>query len=371
MAADLISAELRRTSLYETHRAAGARLGPFAGWEMPVQYAGVIEEHLAVRARAGIFDVSHMGEIHIDGPDALTAVQRLITNDAARLSVGRGLYTPMCTPAGGILDDVIVFRTAERGYLFVVNAGTRERDLTWIRAQAGAAAVRDASDETALLAVQGPSARAVLEAATGVNLAPLLPFHLRGGVAIAGVDTTLMRTGYTGEDGFEIACPWAAAPRVWAAVVAAGGPLGLMPAGLGARDTLRLEAGLMLYGNDITEETTPLEAPLGWTVKFDKGEFIGREALITQRTDGPRRRLVGFEVADRAIPRQHCGIHVDDRRVGEVTSGTFAPFLRRPIGMGYVPTDYSTAGTELNIEVRERMAPARVTRLPFYRRPRG
>jgi aminomethyltransferase len=370
VSSDQVSTALRRTSLYQTHRAAGARMVSFAGWEMPVQYVGVSEEHLAVRQRVGIFDVSHMGEIIVEGTGASAALQRLITNDAARLAVGQGLYTPMCTPAGGIVDDIIVFRTAEQCYLCVVNAARRSADLAWIRAQVGAGGVRDVSDETALLAVQGPQAQAVLEAVTGLALTSVAPFHLRG-ARIADVSTTLTRTGYTGEDGFEIVCPWDDAPGVWAAIVEAGRPLGITPAGLGARDTLRLEAGRMLYGNDITEETTPLEAPLGWTVKFDKGEFIGREALLRQRADGPRRRLVGFEVAERAIPRPHYSIVAGDRRVGEVTSGTFAPFLRRPIGMGYVPIEHAGAGAVIAIEVRDRLAPARVTRLPFYRRPRA
>jgi len=361
----------RRTSLFDAHLAAGARMVPFAGWEMPVQYTGVSDEHLAVRTRVGIFDVSHMGEVLIEGTDALRTVQRLITNDAARLADGRGLYTPMCTPSGGIVDDIVVSREDERRYLCIVNAATHEGDLAWIRTHPGTATVRDVSDETALLSLQGPKAQAVLETATSIDLAPLARFQWRAAVPVGGVRTTVSRTGYTGEDGFEIACPWEAAPAVWDAVVAAGKPFGIMPVGLGARDTLRLEAGLMLYGNDISEDTTPLEAPLVWTVKFDKAEFNGRAALLQQRADGPRRRLVGFQVAERAIPRQHCRIHAGDRPIGEVTSGTFSPLLRRPIGMGYVPTEYSAVGTDVAIEVRERMVPAQVVRLPFYRRPRG
>lgn len=344
---------------------------PFAGWEMPVQYAGVGEEHMAVRTRAGVFDVSHMGEIRIEGPGALELVQRVITNDAARLTVGRGLYTPMCTPEGGIIDDVTVFRTAERAYLSVVNASTRAKVLAWIQEHAGGAAVRDASDETALLALQGPRAEAVLSAAADVDLSRLPPFHLRDDVALRGIPLTIMRSGYTGEDGFEIACPWDDAPAVWAALIDAGQPVGLQPAGLGARDTLRLEAGLMLYGQDIDETTSPLEAPLGWTVKLDKGPFIGREVLQRQRTEGVTRRLVGFESTGQAIPRQHYTISADGQRLGEVTSGTFAPFLRRPLGMGYVPLEFSSVGADLGIEVRGKIAQARVVRLPFYKRPRA
>ncbi|MDR7421015.1 MAG: glycine cleavage system aminomethyltransferase GcvT [Armatimonadota bacterium] len=362
---------LRRTPLHEAHVAAGGRMVPFAGWELPVQYRGIGEEHTAVRTAAGLFDVSHMGEIWVEGPRALDAVQRLITNDAGRLAVGQGLYSPMCLPTGGIVDDVTVFRVADHAYLFVVNAATRAKDVAWIEEHAGGAVVRDASDETALLALQGPRAAAVLEAATGRAFDGLRRFHLIGGVALAGTRVTVSRTGYTGEDGFEIAVLPELAPAVWEALLTAGRPHGLVPAGLGARDTLRLEAAYMLYGNDIDETTSPLEAPLGWTVKLDKAGFIGREALLAQKTAGVGRRLVGFEIADRAIPRQHCAIWADQAPAGEVTSGSFSPTLRRPIGLGYVPAALALPGAALQIEVRDRRVPATVVRLPFYRRPAG
>lgn len=361
---------LRRTPLYDAHVAAGGRIVPFAGWELPVQYAGITEEHLAVRTRAGLFDVTHMGEVFIEGPHALEAVQRLITNDAARLAVGAGLYTPMCLPSGGIVDDLTVFRMREQSYLLVVNAATRAKDLAWIQEHAGRAVVRDDSDEIGLLALQGPRAVAILAEAAGRDLSGLAAFHLTRDVTIAGVPVVVTRTGYTGEDGFEIFCPMEATPIVWSALVDAGRPHGLVLAGLGARDTLRLEAGYMLYGSDIDETTTPLEAPLGWTVKFDGGDFIGREALLKQKTEGVARRLVGFETAGRAIPRHHYAILAAGRRVGAVTSGTFAPALRRPIGMGYVPPGLAPPGTALEIDVRGTPAPAQVVRLPFYRRPK-
>ncbi len=363
-------AALRRTTLYEAHRAADGRMVPFAGWELPIQYTGVTEEHLAVRTHAGLFDVSHMGEIRIEGPHALDAVQRLITNDASRLAVGAGLYSPMCQSDGGIVDDLTVFRTAEQAYLLIVNAATRAKDLAWIMEHAGRALVRDISDETALVALQGPRAEAILGGLVGIDLTALPSFHVVDPIAIAGVRATVSRTGYTGEDGFEIACPWEAAPAVWAALLEAGRPHGLVPAGLGARDTLRLEAGYMLYGQDIDETTSPLEAPLAWTVKFDKGDFTGHQTLVRQRAEGPRRRLVGVEVTDRAIPRHECAILAGGQRVGKITSGTFAPFLRRSIGMGYVPTAAAAPGTAIEIEVRGRPAPAQVVRLPFYRRPK-
>ena len=229
-------------------------------------------------------------------------MQRLITNNAARLTIGAGLYTPMCLPTGGIVDDLTVFRVGERAYLLMVNAATRGKDLAWIREHAAPAVVRDLSDETALLALQGPRAEPLLAAVTGRDLSSLSSFHLVDAVPIAGVPTTVSRTGYTGEDGFEIACPWEAVPAVWDMLMDAGRPHGLVPVGLGARDTLRLEAGLMLYGQDIDETTSPLEAPLAWTVKFDKGDFVGREFLVRQRQEGVKRRLVGFEMIDRAIP---------------------------------------------------------------------
>lgn len=361
---------LRRTSLYDAHRAAGARMVAFAGWEMPVQYTGVTDEHMAVRTRAGLFDVSHMGEVQIEGADALAVVQRVITNDASRLDVGQGLYSPMCTPAGGIVDDVTVFRLGPEAYLFVVNASRRATDVAWIRSQAEgrAAIVRDVSDDVALLALQGPRAARILGRAGGPRPLALAPFHLCEGVVIGGAATRVFRTGYTGEDGFEIACAWNAAPDVWAALLDAGRVDGLRPAGLGARDTLRLEAAFMLYGNDIDETTSPLEAPLAWTVKFEKGDFAGREALLRQREAGVSRRLVGFEVVERAIPRPHCPILADGRTVGEVTSGSFAPFLKRPVGMGYVPRALSAAGTAMRIDVRGKPAAATVVKLPFYRR---
>jgi aminomethyltransferase len=336
-----------------------------------VQYAGIAEEHRAVRTRAGLFDVSHMGEVLIEGPDALAAVQRLITNDAGRLAIGQGLYTPMCTPSAGIVDDVTVFRTGDRRYLLVVNAGTRDKDVAWIRAHAGTATVRDVSDETALLALQGPKAEEILAAATGRDLSGLRPFHVIEGVPCAGARVTLSRTGYTGEDGFEIAAPWHEAPAVWQALVGAGERHGLVPAGLGARDTLRLEAGFMLYGNDIDEGTSPLEAPLGWTVKLDKGDFIGRDVLVRQKAEGVARRLVGLIPQGRAIPRHGCQIFADGPPAGAVTSGTFSPTLQRAVAMGYLTTASSTPGTLVHVDVRGTRIPAAVAKLPFYRRPKA
>ncbi len=361
-------AGLKRTSLHAAHLAAGARMVEFAGWEMPVQYAGIVPEHRTVRTAAGLFDVSHMGEIEIAGPGALESVQRLITNDASRLAVGQGLYTPMCAPTGGILDDLTVFRLGVDRFLLVVNASRTDADFAWVAEHTHQATARNRSADLALLALQGPRAAAVLQRLVRADLADLRFFHLLDGVDVAGVTCLVSRTGYTGEDGFEIACAWEEAPRLWGALLDAGRSEGLVPAGLGARDTLRMEAGYMLYGQDIDETTTPLEAPLAWTVKFDKGEFIGRQALWAQKEQGVRRRLVGFEVRDRVITRPGCLLWAGGRPVGRVTSGTFGPWVGKSIGLGYVETDWASPGTTLEVEVRGRRVDAVVTRLPFYRR---
>ena len=359
---------LKRTSLYDVHRAAGARIVEFGGWEMPVQYAGIVEEHHAVRTAAGLFDVSHMGEVEIFGPGALESVQRLVTNDASRLTPGGGLYSPMCLPSGGIIDDLTVFRLHGDRFLLVVNATRTERDFLWIAEHTRAATARNRSAELALLALQGPKAETILGRLTGADLTQLAHFHLAEGMAVAGLACLVARTGYTGENGFEIACEWNAAPVLWRALMDTGGPDGLVPAGLGARDTLRLEAGYMLYGNDIDETTTPLEAPLGWTIKFEKGEFIGREALLAQKERGAVRKLVGFEMMERAVPRHGYALLAGGRPTGQVTSGTFGPWVRKSIGMGYVAREYAAVGMPLQVDIRGRPTGAKVVKLPFYRR---
>jgi len=340
---------------------------PFAGWEMPLQYSGIINEHRAVRSRVGLFDVSHMGEILVDGPDALPALQRLVTNDVAQLAVGRGLYTPMCYPDGGIVDDLTLFRVGPTRFLLVVNAATTAEDLAWIEEHRDGAVVRDISREMALLALQGPGAARVLSALTALPVSDMRPFDVIPQAEVAGRRVFLSRTGYTGEDGFEIGPAWEDAPAIWDALLDAGGVDGLVPAGLGARDTLRLEAGYMLYGSDIDKTTSPLEAPLGWTVKWEKGNFIGREALLSQRERGPERRLVGLMVEGRVVARPGHVILHDGRPVGTVTSGTFSPTLQTSIALGYVPRALAVQGTVLSVEIRGRNVPARVTRLPFYR----
>ncbi len=344
----------------------------FAGWEMPVEYSSVSEEHLAVRTSAGLFDVSHMGEIEVAGRDALAAVQWITANDASRLAVGQAQYSALLTSDGTFVDDLLVYRLASDHFLLVVNAVNTAKDVAWIRARTrglGDVAVVDASARYALLAVQGPAAREILQPLTGVALDPLKYYWFATG-EVAGVMATISRTGYTGEDGFELFVPPGRAEHVWNAVLDAGRPFGLRPAGLGARDTLRLEAAMRLYGNDIDETTSVLEADLAWIVGWNKGEFLGAEALRRQRAEGVTRKLVGFEVTDRAIARHGYPVLDGDRPVGVVTSGTLTPFLKKAIGLAYVPVEKAQPGAEVLIDVRGRRARARVVPLPFYKRPR-
>src|SRR3989454_2183179 len=359
---------LKRTSLYDVHRAAGARIVEFGGWEMPVQYAGIVEEHHAVRTAAGLFDVSHMGEVEIVGPGALESVPRLLTNDASRLTPGQGLYSPMCLPSGGIIDDLTVFRLHSDRFLLVVNAARTERDFLWIAEHTRAATARNRSAELALLALQGPKAETILGRLSGADLTQLTSFHLAEGMEVAGLACLVARTGYTGENGFEIACEWDAAPVLWRALVDTGSPDGLVPAGLGARDTLRLGAGYMLYGNDIDETTTPLEAPLGWTIKVEKGAFIGREALLAQKERGAGRKLVGFEMMERAVPRHGYALLAGGRPPGQGTRGTLGPRGPQAIGTGYVRRGDAPVSVPLPGGMRGRRTGAKVVKLPFYRR---
>jgi aminomethyltransferase len=336
---------------------------------MPVQYEGITKEHQAVREHAGLFDVSHMGEILLEGPNALTAVDRLVTNDVAKLEVGRALYTVCCNEAGFILDDLIVYRLEADKVLVVCNASNREKIVAHFAANLDLGVTwHDVSDEWALLALQGPAARAVM---TDLGAEPavvdLPSFHVMR-ARVAGVDLWVARTGYTGEDGYELFCAADDAVALWRAMLSAGGPHGLVPAGLGARDTLRLEARLMLYGNDIDEETHPFEAGLGWVVKLDAGDFIGREALKRIKAAGFDRKLVGFEMTGRGIARHGYPIVAGGSPVGKVTSGSPGPTVGRNIGLGYVPKALSKVGTELGIEIRGKVVGAVVVTTPFYKR---
>ncbi|HEY8469823.1 MAG TPA: glycine cleavage system aminomethyltransferase GcvT [Longimicrobiales bacterium] len=360
--------DLKRTPLYDEHRQLGAKLVPFAGFEMPVQYpTGIVAEHRAVRSHAGLFDVSHMGEIEISGSEALELVQYVTTNDASALRPGQAQYTMICQEDGGTLDDCLVYRFDDR-FMLVVNAANVEKDREWIRKFAGrfAAQIVDRSDETALLALQGPAAETILQGLTPVNLGAIAYYHFAEG-EVDGCPAVISRTGYTGEDGFELYFPAEHAPRLWRRLLEAGAPHGLVPAGLGARDSLRLEIGYILYGNDLDENHTPLEAGLGWTVKLDKGEFLGREALVRQKQQGLRERLVGFITRERAFPRHAYEVRVNGEPAGEVTSGILSPSLDKGIGLAYVPVEASAPGTEIEIVIRNRPVPAEVVRPPFYR----
>ena len=360
---------LRRTPLYPAHVAAGARMVPFSGWDMPVQYTGIIEEHRAVRARAGLFDVSHMGEFDIAGPGALPLIQGLVTNDLARLALGQAMYTPMCTPEGGIIDDLLVYRLGDDHLMLVVNAANTAADLAWIRDHAaGNVRVTDRSDGIALLALQGPRAQEILQRLTPAPLGHIHYYWFRDEVPIAGRRALVSRTGYTGEDGFELYVDAQDAVHLWDAILAEGRRDGVLPAGLGARDTLRLEAGLLLHGNDMDTTTTPLEVGLGWTVKPAKGEFVGAPALRRQKSEGVTRRLVGFTLQDRAIARHGHPIREHGAPIGRVTSGSYGPTVENSIGLGFVPLAYAEPERRLEVEIRGRGAPAVVTKLPFYKR---
>ncbi|TVR03218.1 MAG: glycine cleavage system aminomethyltransferase GcvT [Deltaproteobacteria bacterium] len=358
----------RRLPLHDRHIALGARLAPFAGYEMPLRYGSTVEEHHATRTGAGLFDVSHMGEVFLRGPGALAALQQLVTNDVARLEDGQALYTVMCSPEGGIIDDLIVYRLADDDWLLCVNAANRDEDVAWIREVVGdAATVADESDEWAQLALQGPLARTIALPLLAPDLEDLPTF----GVARARLgDHALLvaRTGYTGEDGFEFYIPAAAAEPVLDRLLEAGEAHGITPVGLAARDTLRLEARLLLHGNDISRETNPVEAGLSWVVRMDKGPFIGRDALERIREDGVSRRLRGFVLEERGMLRAGYPLFKGDEQVGSLTSGGIAPSLDgASIGLGYVRVDVASE-ERLDVEIRGRRLPVAVTRKPFYRR---
>jgi aminomethyltransferase len=362
---------LKKTPLNARHRALGARMVEFGGWDMPVEYSGIVDEHMAVRTRAGVFDVSHMGEIEIAGADALSAVQHITSNDAARLADNQIQYSALTTPQGGFVDDVLTYRLSGEHFMLVVNAGNIMKDFHWVaervKEAGGDAAAVNTSSRYALIAIQGPAAKDILQSLTAVDLASIKYYWFATG-EVAGVRVTISRTGYTGEDGYEVFVAPNAAERVWDAILQAGKAAGAVPAGLGARDTLRLEASMRLYGNDMDETTTVLEADLGWIVGWKKESFIGSDVLKRQRAEGTSRKLVGFEMLERAIARHGYDAYADDRKVGTVTSGTQTPFLKKAIGMAYLPIDKTAPGTEFDVDVRGRRAKAAVVPMPFYKR---
>ena len=358
----------KKTSLYDIHVELGAKMVEFAGYWMPIQYRGIMEEHRKVRTSVGLFDVSHMGEFTFRGPEALNFLQRVTINDVSKLQVGQAQYSAMCYEHGGLVDDLILYRR-ESDYLMVVNASNIEKDWNWLQQhRTDGVELSNESDQTALLAVQGRNAEKTLQAITDIDLSAIKYYWFAMG-HIHQIPVMISRTGYTGEDGFEVAVAAEQAPAVWRAILEAGRQYEIEPIGLGARDTLRMEMKYCLYGNDIDEHTNPIEAGLGWITKLQKGDFIGSDVLRRIQQEGPKRKLVGMELTGRHIARHGHSIYKDGSLIGHVTSGTFSPSLNKPIAMGYLQVPYHETGTVVEVEIRNRRAEARVVKTPFYQRP--
>lgn len=356
-------AELKRTPLYHAHSALGAKLVDFGGWEMPVQYTGILDEHNTVRTAVGIFDVSHMGEVTAKGPNALKFIQNLITNDVGKAVDGQCVYSPMCNERAGIVDDLLVYRKAIDDIYIVVNASNTDKDFAWMQKNSLDAELENISEKTGEIALQGPKAQSTLQKITDFDLSTLKFFRFAE-IKVASLPVLVSRTGYTGEDGFEIYCQAQDTEKIWSALMEVGIEFGIKPCGLGARDTLRLEAGLMLYGNDITDDVTPYEAPLKWTVKPDKGDFIGKQPLLAAP---PKRKLVGFELLERAVPRHGNDVFVNGEKFDLVTSGTFSPSLKKPIGFCFVPAGMAD-GSQIEIKIRDKLYPAKTCSHRFWKR---
>jgi aminomethyltransferase len=357
----------KKTAFYEYHKKAGAKMVPFAGYIMPIQYRSITEEHLAVRENVGLFDISHMGEFEVSGQDALPFIQKMTVNDVSKLQPGDIQYSCMCYENGGIVDDLLVYRLADR-YMLVVNAANLEKDFDWLESHLeGNVRLDNISDATALLAIQGPRALKLTSELTDFDLDSLV-YYSSASVAIAGHKVLLSRTGYTGEDGFEIYIPNRYADDIWQAVVTAGEHYDLKFIGLGARDSLRLEMKMALYGNDIDQDSTPIEAGLSWIVHFDSGDFIGREVLKKQKDEKPKRRLICLELEGRAYPRHGYEIYSNADKIGAVTSGTFSPSLQKPIALGYLPLPLTKLGNKVEIKIRDKFFPATVVKPPFYKK---
>jgi aminomethyltransferase len=375
----LAPSPLRHTALHATHHSHKARMVDFGGWDMPVQYRGLIEEHMAVRTAVGVFDVSHMGDIQLRGPNSLAAVQKLLMNDASKLQIGQAHYSAMLYPNGTFVDDVILHKLGENDYLIVINAGTREKDVQWVRKTIGGMSglhITDVSDYYTQIAIQGPKAQATLQKLTPVDLAPIKNYWFTWGQVCGLHNVLIARTGYTGEDGFEIYVPAdeATSARVWGEVLAAGEEFGAMPCGLGARNTLRLEAAMALYGHEISDSLNVWEANLGRYCKMDKGvDFVGREALLeVQNGGGPTKRLVGLEMVERGIGRDGYPVFsTKGERIGEITSGSPGPFVKKNIALAYVPMNFVELGTEVAVEIRGQMVKAVVVPTPFYKRAKS
>jgi aminomethyltransferase len=366
-------AELKKTPLNEAHRKLGGKMVDFGGWDMPVQYpAGVIAEHLATRTRSGLFDVSHMGEFWVEGADAIAFVNRLTTNDVTKLVDGQAQYSALTRDDGTVVDDLLVYRFDADKLLLVVNAGTTEKDWDWITSHVGdeKMTLTNASADYCQIAVQGPDAFAILQRLTETTLGDIKYYHFTTG-RVDDVEAIISRTGYTGEDGFEVYADAKYAVQLWEKLLEAGSygqENGILPAGLAARNTLRLESAMSLYGHEISDSITPLEANLGWICKLNKGEFLGREALRKQKEEGLKRKLVGFEITDKGIARDDFDVYIDGEKVGYVTSGSPAPFLKKNIGLAFVPTEFANIGQEIKIDVRGRHLAAEIVPIPFYKR---
>lgn len=359
---------MKKTPLVAVHESLGARMIDFGGWYMPVQYSSIMEEHEQVRTKAGLFDLFHMGEFWVTGPDALANVQKIVTQDAEALSDRQIAYSPMCRPDGTIVDDLLVYRWNRKKFLLVVNASNIEKDFSWISSQlTGDVKIDNQSEKTGLIAIQGPQAQEILQTLTRQNLKAIKFYWFSEG-SVDGVPTIISRTGYTGEDGFELYFAADKSAQIWNALMAAGKSHGIKPIGLGARDTLRLEARLMLYGNDIHDQTTPIDANLQWTVKMAKGAFNGFDVVKKQKEEGTSKTLVGFEMGKGPAPRHGYPIFFQGNKVGEVTSGTMSPTLKKNIGLGYVPPSLKKIGSTFDVEIRGKMIPAVVINTPFYSR---
>lgn len=365
----------KRTALYDEHVRLGGRIIDFGGWDLPVQYSGVMDEHLACRASVALFDVSHMGEVHVEGPEAETFLNYLVSNNVAKLAIGQAQYTLMCNERGGLVDDLVIYRRAKDRFLVVVNASNTDKDFAWMRSvfqkRNWNAKLTNESANYTQIAVQGRNAQATLQKLTKTDLSPIRNYWFVEGLVLGSIPAVLARTGYTGEDGFEVYVPWNEGPKVWRALLDAGSEFGIKPCGLGARDTLRLEMKYPLYGNELSDDTNPIEAGLAWVTKLDKGDFVGRSPIAVVKEKGPSRNLVGVRLLDRGIPRHGYAVYTGDgsRKIGELTSGTQSPSLKQAIGIGYVETGCSAVGTKLTVDIRGTKVAAEVVPTPFYRRP--
>ncbi len=359
---------LQKTSLNSVHRSLGAKMAEFGGWDMPIEYSGIIQEHLAVRNEAGLFDISHMGEILVEGPQSMSLVQTVTSNDVSRLQDGQVQYTALLYPEGTFVDDVLVHRMSEQSYFICINASNANKDYEWIRGHNSfSATVSDVSQQYSQLAIQGPKAARILQRCVDIDLTPIRYYWFRRGKCL-DIECLIARTGYTGEDGFELYFSPEFSEKIWQDLLRTGAAEGLIPAGLGARNTLRLEAKMALYGHEISDRVTPWEADLAWIVKMGKGNFIGRDSLLEQQQNGISKKLVGFEMVGRGIGRGGYPVIIGGRAVGAVTSGGPAPYLKKNLGLAYVPTQHADVGTPLGIQVRNQVVPARIVETPFYKR---